>query len=118
MRTNTVMHLFNRAPRAGLAAAFAAIALAPVSLPQPAGALPKTCVIRTYYSTAELETEVGMRSSCPGVKRRGRTTQFVEVETIDLVPEGPGGAGGGGGLPCEFLHGQDIECNNLPIARP
>ena len=118
MRTNSAFPYFFRIPRAGLAAAFAAMTLAPLSFPQPAGALPKTCVIRTYYSTAQMETEVGMRSTCPGAKRRGKTSKFVEVETIDLVPEGPGGPGGGGGLPCEFQNGQDIECNNLPILRP
>jgi hypothetical protein len=66
-------------------------------------ALPKTCVMRTYYDGADMQNEVGMRSSCPGAKKWGKVTKFVEAETIDLVPEGPGGPGGGGDLPCEFL---------------
>jgi hypothetical protein len=100
---------------AGLA--FGAAALLPMA--GPASALPKSCVIRTYYKAADLAEEVGMRSSCPGVKSRGKTSKFVEVETVDLQPEGPGGAGGPGGLPCEFAAGEaaGLECNNLPRPR-
>jgi hypothetical protein len=56
-----------------------------------------------------------MRSSCPGASKWGKVTKFVEVETVDLVPEGPSGPGGGGGkLPCEFLASG---CSNLPELR-
>ena len=80
------------------------------------GALPRSCVIRSYYDNAELETQVGVRSSCPGARRWGKVTRFVEVERVDLVPEGPGSPGGGPGkLPCEFLASG---CSNLPELRP
>ncbi len=98
-----------------LAASLAAISSAPVMLPQTAAALPKSCIIRSYYNNAELDTQVGMRSSCPGAQKWGKVTKFVEVETVDLVPEGPGGPGGGpGDLPCEFL---EKGCPNLPVKR-
>jgi hypothetical protein len=78
-------------------------------------ALPRTCVIRSYYNNAELDTQVGMRSSCPGARKWGKTSRFVEVETVDLVPDGPSGPGGGpGSLPCEFLASG---CSNLPELR-
>lgn len=93
--------------------ALASAALLPLA--GPAQALPNSCVIRTYYKTAELDTAVGMRSSCPGARKWGKTSKFVEVETVDLVPDGPGGGGGGpGSLPCEFLASG---CSNLPELR-
>ena len=82
-----------------------------------AQALPRTCVIRTYFNNASHQTEVGLRSTCPGTQRWGRTSQFVEVERISLVPEGPSGPGGPGGLPCEFQSGNQAECNNIPTPR-
>jgi hypothetical protein len=92
--------------------ALAAFALLPMT--GASQALPKSCVIRSYYQTAELDAQVGMRSSCPGAHRWGKVTKFVEVETVDLSPEGPGGPGGGGQLPCEFLVSG---CSNLPELR-
>ena len=78
-------------------------------------ALPKSCVIRNYFQTAEMDNQVGMRSSCPGANKWGKITKFVEVETVDLVPDGPSGPGGGPGkLPCEFLASG---CSNLPELR-
>jgi hypothetical protein len=77
-------------------------------------ALPRTCIIRSYYNNAELDTQVGMRSSCPGARKWGKVTKFVEVETVDLVPDGPSGPGGPGKLPCEFLASG---CSNLPELR-
>jgi hypothetical protein len=71
--------------------------------------------VRNYYNNAELDTQVGMRSSCPGAQKWGKTTKFVEVETVDLVPDGPSGPGGGPGkFPCEFLASG---CSNLPEIR-
>ena len=85
----------------------------------PSLALPKTCVIRNYYDNAELDTQVGMRSGCPGHAKWGKITKFVEVEKVDLEPGGVGGPGGPGGLPCEFLGGEatGLKCNNLPQLR-
>jgi hypothetical protein len=101
--------------RAVIGASLAIISSSPVMLPQAAMALPKSCVIRNYYNNAELDNQVGMRSSCPGAQKWGKVTKFVEVETVDLVPDGPSGPGGGGGkLPCEFLASG---CSNLPEAR-
>jgi hypothetical protein len=95
----------------------AQLALASAALLPMTGAsfaLPKSCVIRSYYNNAELDSQVGMRSSCPGAKKWGKVTKFVEVETVDLIHEGPSGPGGGG-LPCEFLQSG---CSNLPELRP
>jgi hypothetical protein len=101
--------------RAILAASLAAISSAPVLIPQSAAALPKSCIIRNYFQSAELDNQVGMRSSCPGAQKWGKVTKFVEVETVDLVPDGPSGPGGGPGkLPCEFLASG---CSNLPEIR-
>lgn len=94
------------------------VGLSTTFLSGAAQALPRSCVIRTYYNNASLQTEVGLRSTCPGVDRWGRTSQFVEVERVSLVPEGPRGPGGPGGLPCEFQSGSQAECNNLPGPRP
>jgi hypothetical protein len=118
MRNFTVTTHLSVLQRAAIAIALVAVSSMPVLVPNPASALPKSCVIRNYYNNAELESQVGMRSSCPGASKWGKVTRFVEVETVDLVPEGPSGPGGGGGLPCEFLDGQDLECRNLPIPRP
>jgi hypothetical protein len=112
MRNLTVTTHLSVLRRAALAIALAAVSSAPVLMPQSASALPKSCVIRNYYNNAELESQVGMRSSCPGANKWGKVTKFVEVETVDLVPDGPSGPGGGGGkLPCEFLASG---CSNLP----
>jgi hypothetical protein len=92
--------------------AFGAASLLPMA--GPAEALPKSCIIRTFYKAADLAEEVGMRTNCPGAKGRGKTSKFVEVETIDLVLEGPDGGGGPGGLPCEFLL---KGCSSLPEPR-
>jgi hypothetical protein len=114
------IHSKRRFASAGIAAGtFAAqILLAGAAMLPMTGAseaLPRTCVIRSYYSNAELETQVGMRSSCPGAQKWGKTSKFVEVETVDLVPDGPGGGGSGPGrLPCEFLVSG---CSNLPELR-
>jgi hypothetical protein len=99
---------------AALGASLAVISCTPVMLPMGAMALPKSCIIRNYYQTAGLDNQVGMRSSCPGAQKWGRVTKFVEVETVDLVPDGPSGPGGGGSLPCEFLV---TGCPNLPVQR-
>jgi hypothetical protein len=93
------------------------VSISTILVPGAAQALPRTCVIRTYYNNATLQTEVGLRSTCPGVRRWGRTSQFVEVERVSLVPEGPGGPGSPGGIPCEFQSGSQAECNNLPTPR-
>lgn len=110
--------ILSRIPTAGLLAGPAllvATGLFTLAAPQPADALPRSCRITTYYQTAELETQVGMRTSCPGGQRWGRTTRFFETETVDLTPPGPGPVGGGGGnLPCEFLASG---CSNLPTNR-
>lgn len=93
------------------AAAFSALA------PLPAQAVPAngiTCRITTYFKTVELEKEVGLRSTCPGVKKWGKTSKFFEVELIDTGHEGSGGHRGLGGLPCEFLASG---CSNLPELR-
>jgi hypothetical protein len=96
----------------------AQLALASAALLPMTGAslaLPKSCVIRSYYNNAELDNQVGMRSSCPGAKKWGKITQYVEVETVDLVSDGPSGPGGGPGkFPCEFLASG---CSNLPESR-
>lgn len=117
MRKLTTGTKFSALRRAVLAAMLTTLSSSPVMLPQTAAALPKSCIIRSYYNNAELDTQVGMRSSCPGARKWGKVTRFVEVERVDLVPEGPGG-GTGGGLPCEFQQGQTEECNNLPRPRP
>jgi hypothetical protein len=83
----------------------------------PAQALPSggiTCRITTYFKTAELAAEVGLRSTCPGVKKWGKTSKFFEVEVLDTSHDGPGGHDGSGGLPCEFLASG---CSNLPEIR-
>jgi hypothetical protein len=82
----------------------AALAGAAVSLANVAQAYPTSCVIRTYYRTAEMVDVVGVRTKCPGGRSWGRTTRFVEAERVDLTPPGPGGTSGSPGkLPCEFL---------------
>lgn len=116
MRNSSVTKTFSALRNGVLAASLAMISSTPVMLPQTANALPKSCFIRSYYKTAEMNEAVGMRSSCPGARRWGKTSRFVEVEWVDLVPEGPGTPGGGGGLPCEFKP-DDGQCNNLPIPR-
>ncbi len=101
--------------RSAIAASLVLATAAIFPMTQSASALPNSCVIRTYFKTAELTAEVGMRSSCPGARKWGKTSRFVEVETVDLVPDGPSGPGGGpGGLPCEFLASG---CSNLPELR-
>jgi hypothetical protein len=112
MRNLTLMRAVMR--RSVLGLSLAVIPPATVLLPQPVSALPKSCVIRNYYNNAALDTQVGMRSSCPGTQKWGKITKFVELETVDLVPDGPTGPGGGGGLPCEFLASG---CPNLPVHR-
>jgi hypothetical protein len=102
--------------RAAMLAMLFALPSAPVLLSEAASALPRSCVIRTYYQTAQMQAEVGLRSSCPGVRRWGRTSRHVEVETVQLTPDGPGDGGGPGGLPCEFQT-DDGQCNNLPKPR-
>lgn len=97
-----------------LAANFALGTAAMLPMTGPSLALPKTCIIRNYYDNAELDTQVGMRSGCPGHAKWGKTSKFVEVETVDLVPEGPSGPGGGGKFPCEFLASG---CSHLPEQR-
>jgi hypothetical protein len=97
--------------------ALSALAMFPL-FAAAADALPQslTCRITTYYSTAEMDDAVGVRTTCPGGSAWGRTTRFKEVEvgTLD-TPQGPGGPGGGpGGLPCEFLA---AGCSNLPVNR-
>jgi hypothetical protein len=108
------MALSRSAVAAALIAATAAFsALSPL----PANALPAngiTCRITTYYKTVALATEVGLRSTCPGVKKWGKTSKFFEVELIDTSNDGPGGHDGPGGLPCEFLASG---CSNLPEIR-
>jgi hypothetical protein len=116
MRNYSAAKPFRALRRGVLAASLAALSSTPVMLPQVAIAIPKSCFIRSYYKTAEMSEAVGMRSSCPGAKRWGRTSRFVEVEWIDLVPEGPSTPGGGGGLPCEFKP-DDGQCSNLPNPR-
>ena len=115
MRKNRTQNLNIRAAR--LATCFA-FSLAILSLPEPALALPSggiTCRITTYYKTEALAAEVGLRSTCPGVKRWGKTSKFFEVEVINTGNEGPGGGGSGpGNLPCEFLASG---CSNLPELR-
>jgi hypothetical protein len=112
-RIKTLASIFSGAALA-VNLALATAALLPMA--GPAEALPNSCVIRNYYQTAEMDNQVGMRSSCPGARKWGKTSKFVEVETVDLNPSGPGGPGGGpGGLPCEFLASG---CSNLPQLRP
>jgi hypothetical protein len=106
--------VFKAVRRSILAASITLVSTAPIILPQTASALPKSCVIRNYFQTAEMNNQVGMRSSCPGAQKWGKITKFVEVETVDLVPDGQSGPGGGGGLPCEFLASG---CPNLPVHR-
>jgi hypothetical protein len=79
-----------------------------------AAAQSKTCLIRTYYKTAEKEEQVGVRSNCPGVGNTGRTSPHVEVERIQYGESSGGAPGGGGKLPCEFL---EKGCGNLPEKR-
>jgi hypothetical protein len=115
MRKNYSQNLNLRA--ACIATCFA-FSLAILSLPEPAHALPSggiTCRITTYYKTEALADEIGLRSTCPGVKKWGRTSKYFEVELIDNRNEGPGGGGPGpGNLPCEFLASG---CSNLPELR-
>ena len=111
--------IHSRLPSLVTCSAFAAnLALATAAmLPMtaPSIALPRTCVIRNYYNNAELGTQVGIRSGCPGHAKWGKITKFVEAETVDLAPEGTGGGGGGPGrMPCEFLADG---CSNLPEMR-
>lgn len=100
-----------------LTIALSALAVLPL-FAAAAEALPQslTCRITTYYSTAEMDDAVGVRTTCPGGSAWGRTTRFKEVEVVELdSPQGPGGTGGGpGGLPCEFLA---AGCSNLPQPR-
>jgi hypothetical protein len=114
MRNFSLTVNMNAARRAVIGASLAVTLTSPVVLPQSATALPKSCIIRSYFQTAEMEKQVGMRSSCPGATKWGKVTKFVEVETVDLVPDGPSGPGGPGGLPCEFLV---TGCPNLPVPR-
>jgi hypothetical protein len=103
--------------RSAAAALFAAAAAFSVMAPLPARALPSggiTCRITTYFKTAELEKEVGLRTTCPGVSKWGKTSKYYEVELIDTHNDGPGGHDGPGGLPCEFLA---EGCSNLPQIR-
>ncbi len=111
-RSCTLASLFSGA---ALAANLALATAALVPMTGPSFALPKSCIIRSYFPTAEMDNQVGMRSSCPGANKWGKVTKFVEVETVDLVPDGPSGPGGGPGrLPCEFLASG---CSNLPELR-
>ncbi|MER8548782.1 MULTISPECIES: hypothetical protein [unclassified Mesorhizobium] len=81
----------------------------------PANALPvsQSCRITTYYKTAAKATEVGVRSTCQGVKKWGVTSKYYEVEKIEAATP-PHTSGGGGSLPCEFLA---AGCSNLPEKR-
>jgi hypothetical protein len=99
----------------------------------PAAALPNggSCIVRTYYSSAEMTQQVGSWSNCPGhAGLKGRRTAYFEDDTLDLTPPKPIGAGGSaGGLPCEFVQEDDpitgkplkdysvSQCYNLPIPR-
>ena len=73
--------ILSRIPIAGLLAGPAllvATGLFTLAAPEPADALPRSCRITTYYQTAALETQVGMRTTCPGGQRWGRTTRFFQ----------------------------------------
>jgi hypothetical protein len=109
----------------------AALAGAALAFANAAQAYPTSCLIRTYYSNAEMTDVVGVRSNCPGASSWGRVTRFVEAERVELTSGGPGGAGPGK-MPCEFyttplrnpVPGQtpqdapaELRCQNLPIAR-
>src|SRR5688500_6187608 len=86
------------------AALFAGVLGLAVPAAGPAEALPRsiTCRITTYYQTAEMETEVGVRTTCPGGAKWGRTSPHRQVEVVTLdTPTGPTTGGGPGGLPCE-----------------
>jgi hypothetical protein len=74
----------------------------------------KTCVVPTYYKSAEMEQEVGVRTNCPGVANAGRTSPHVEVERIQYGESSGGSPGGARKLPCEFLA---QGCGNLPEKR-
>jgi hypothetical protein len=82
----------------------------------PADALPvsQSCRITTYYKTAEMTQEVGVRSTCPGVSKWGRTSKYYEVETLQTDNGGGHHTSGPGKLPCEFLQ---QGCSNLPVSR-
>jgi hypothetical protein len=109
----------------------AALAGAVLSVAQVAQAYPTSCLIRTYYSDAEMTEVVGMRTNCPGGNSWGRVTRFVESERVELTSGGPGGPGAGK-MPCEFYTtklrnpspGQapsdspaELRCQNLPLPR-
>lgn len=113
--------------RSMLAATALATGLAAIPVPFPlagfagtalAAAQSKTCLIRTYYKTAEMADQVGVRTNCPGVSSSGRTSRHVEVERIEYG-ESSGPIGGGQAkLPCEFLAGSQERCLNVPLKRP
>ncbi len=83
-----------------------------------ARALPQsiTCRITTYFRTAEMDETVGVRSTCPGGEKWGRTSPYKDIEVVTLDTGGPkpSGGSGPGGLPCEFLA---KGCSNLPAKR-
>jgi hypothetical protein len=109
----------------------AALAGAALSATQVAQAYPTSCLIRTYYSDAEMTEVVGMRTNCPGGNSWGRVTRHVETDRVELNPSGPSGPGAGK-MPCEFYTtplrnpspGQtpqdapaELRCQNLPLPR-
>lgn len=83
-----------------------------------AAAQSKTCVIRTYYRTADMSEQVGVRTNCPGVSNSGRTSPHVEVERIEYGESSGVGGGGQNTLPCEFLAKGQERCANVPVRRP
>ncbi|MER9055033.1 hypothetical protein [Mesorhizobium sp. M0213] len=87
--------------------------LPPVTIPANALPVSQSCRITTYYKTAAKATEVGVRSTCQGVKKWGVTSKYYEVEKIEAATP-PHTSDGGGSLPCEFLA---AGCFNLPVKR-
>jgi hypothetical protein len=94
----------------------------------PAQALPRSCILRTYYSDADMTEQVGTWSSCPGnVGLKGRRTAYYEDDSVELSHPRP--SAGGGSMPCEFVQENDpitgkpltdysvSQCSNLPILR-
>jgi hypothetical protein len=93
----------------------------------PVEALPRACILRTYYSDADMTDQVGTWSNCPGSGGlHGRRTAYYETDTVELSTPKPIG---GGGMPCEFVQENDpftgkpltdytlSQCNNIPTPR-
>jgi hypothetical protein len=93
-----------------------------------AQALPRACILRTYYSDADMTDQVGTWSNCPGGGGlQGRRTAYYETDTVELSSPSP--VGGGGGMPCEFVQENDpftgkpltdysiSQCYNIPTPR-